>query len=82
MVASPLNVQGSEIQSRKRYLAIFEEMVGDLVSDEIVQGFHGGGDHSSNQLIHHLHFVTVTNDIKKYFQIPMKANIRELFFLS
>ncbi len=53
MVSTPLNVEGCQVEARVGGLLLLKQVVGDLVGYELVQSLHGGGRHTTDQVIQH-----------------------------
>ena len=68
MVPATLKVESCQVQARVGGLLLLKEMVGHLVGDELVQSFHGGCGHTTDQIIQHTWTVNNTNDTKKTFK--------------
>ena len=53
MISATLNVEGCQVEARVGSLLLLKQMVGHLVGDELVQSFHGGSRHTTDEVIQH-----------------------------
>lgn len=52
MVPSSLYIQRYKVDSGEGNATVFEEMIGDLSRDELIEGFHGRGWETTHELVH------------------------------
>lgn len=57
VISGTMNVKSNQVDSRIRYSADLEQMIGHLTGYKLIQSLHRGGDQSSRHFVHHVRLI-------------------------